>query len=244
MSTSIADRSALTRALRSSNAETDASRLARRLPPLLSIIAGMVDVTGFLTLGHIFTAHITGNLVVTAAAVVRGAGSLNPAQGYAIPVAMFALAAAYIFARATRAHGVLLARRLLVVQFMLLAIVLILSVATHPSLQPDGLWAGVTAMVAVSAMACQYALFRLAIPEAVSTAAMTGNLTNAVLALMDKGFRSVPLIAGDDDRLKKSLYLLLSFLVGCVVATAATQRLDSWAWSLPAALAALAIFWP
>jgi hypothetical protein len=38
-----------------------------RLPPLLSVIAGMVDLTGFFTLGNIFTAHVAGNLVVIAA---------------------------------------------------------------------------------------------------------------------------------------------------------------------------------
>ena len=32
------------------------SRLEERLPPLLSVIAGMVDLTGFFTLGNIFTA--------------------------------------------------------------------------------------------------------------------------------------------------------------------------------------------
>jgi len=37
------------------------------LPPLLSVIAGMVDLTGFF-----FTAHVTGNLVVAAAAGVEG----------------------------------------------------------------------------------------------------------------------------------------------------------------------------
>ena len=65
-------------------------RMEERLPPVLSVIAGMVDLTGFFMLGNIFTAHITGNLVVASAVVVRG-GPLNPAQLLAIPVFMIAL---------------------------------------------------------------------------------------------------------------------------------------------------------
>ena len=53
-------------------------QMEERLPPMLSVIAGMVDLTGFFMLGNIFTAHITGNLVVASALVVRG-GPLNPA---------------------------------------------------------------------------------------------------------------------------------------------------------------------
>jgi Protein of unknown function (DUF1275) len=54
------------------------TRLEDRLPPLLSVIAGMVDLTGFFTLGNIFTAHVTGNLVLATAALVRG-GRVKPA---------------------------------------------------------------------------------------------------------------------------------------------------------------------
>ena len=36
---------------------TELLRLEERLPPLLSVIAGMVDLTGFFTLGNIFTAQ-------------------------------------------------------------------------------------------------------------------------------------------------------------------------------------------
>src|ERR1700741_4201511 len=45
---------------------------ARLLPGLLSVVAGSVDVIGFLLLGGLFTAHITGNLVVLAAHVLTG----------------------------------------------------------------------------------------------------------------------------------------------------------------------------
>ena len=45
----------------------------------------------------------------------------------------------------------------------------------------------------------------------------------------------------DRDRLKRSLYLLIGFLVGCLVAAAAISMLGDWAWSIPTALAAVAI---
>ena len=41
-------------------------RFEEWLPTLLSVIAGMVDLISFLSLG-IFTAHITGNIVVIGA---------------------------------------------------------------------------------------------------------------------------------------------------------------------------------
>jgi hypothetical protein len=62
------------------------------LAPLLRVIAGMVDLTGFLNLGNIFTAHITGNLVIAAATPVRG-GPLDVAQIVAVPVFILSVAA-------------------------------------------------------------------------------------------------------------------------------------------------------
>src|SRR6202790_2414331 len=177
-----------------------------RLPPLLSVIAGMVDLTGFFTLGHIFSAHITGNLVVASAAAVHG-GPFNLAQALAIPVFMLALAVVWLIAQASHRRGASLARLLLLVQFLLLAAVLIFSVVTKPSANPHGLMAGIAVMIAVSAMACQYALMRLAIPGTISTAVMTGNLTNTVLSLMDLLSRDRALLPVDAGRLKRSAQL-------------------------------------
>jgi uncharacterized membrane protein YoaK (UPF0700 family) len=91
-------------------------------------------------------------------------------------------------------------------------------------------------MIAVTSMACQYALLRLTLRVAPSTAVMTGNLTNAVLALMDSSSRK-----SSNQQLKGALQLLIGFFVGCVAAAAAEMYLGDWAWSLPAALAAVAV---
>ena len=218
-------------------------RIEERLPPLLSVIAGMVDLTGFFMLGNIFTAHITGNLVVASAVAVRG-GPLNPAQLLAIPVFIVALALVWLIARFSNRTGPSLVRLLLMVQFLLLASVLAFSVAAKPSSNPHGIPACLAALVAVSAMACQYGLLRLAIPGAISTAVMTGNLTNTVLSIMDTMSRGHPLMSADAGRLKRSLYLLFGFLLGCIVAAMAITTMGEWAWSLPTALAAAAVVRP
>jgi uncharacterized membrane protein YoaK (UPF0700 family) len=227
-------------ALGPANDATALARLEDRLPPLLSIIAGMVDLTGFFTLGNIFTAHVTGNLVLAAAAAVRG-GPLNPAQILAIPVFMLALAAVWLIAWACSRTTSGLVRLLLWVQCLLLTAVFIFCVVTKPSTDPHGLMAGIAAMIAVSAMACQYALFRLALPGAVSTAVMTGNLANSILSLMDLLPNRHHLMNADRQRLIRSLCLLGGFLFGCLVAAAAVSWLADWAWSLPAVLAVAAI---
>ena len=219
--------------------ESELSKMTERLPPLLSVIAGMVDLLGFFTLGS-FTAHVTGNLVVAAAAAVHG-GPWNLAQALAIPVFMLAVAAAWLIARASNRHGVVLTRLLLVIQFVLLLAVLAFSVAAAPSANPHGLMAGIAVMIAVCAMAFQYALLRLALPKAVSTAVMTGNLTNTVLSLMEMLSPQQPLLPVDRGRLKNSLRLLIGFLVGCAVAAAAISVLGDWAWSIPTLLAGFAI---
>ncbi len=102
--------------------------------------------------------------------------------------------------------------------------------------------AGIAVMMAVSAMACQFALFRLALPGGISTAVMTGNLTNTVLALMEMLSHGRPLKTVEDGRLKRSLHPLFGFLMGCIVAAAAVPLLGDWAWSFPVALGCVAVW--
>jgi uncharacterized membrane protein YoaK (UPF0700 family) len=215
------------------------SRSERWLPTLLSVIAGMVDVIGFLSLG-IFTAHVTGNIVVIGALMVRD-DRVNPAQILAVPVFILAVAATWLIAKASGRRGTGLMRPLLLIQFLLITCLLIFSIITKPSTDPHGPMATIAAMIAVSAMGCQFALLRLTLPVAPSTAVMTGNLTNAVLALVDSSSRTEPLMESNSKRLSGALHLLVGFFVGCVLATAGLMYLGDWAWSLPAALAGAAV---
>jgi uncharacterized membrane protein YoaK (UPF0700 family) len=215
-------------------------RFPNRLPPLLSVIAGMVDVTGYLSLGKLFTAHVTGNIVVIAALLVRG-GPPNIAQILAVPMFIVAVAAVWLIAKALDRRGPALARPLLLIQFLLLTCVLIFSVTHDPAANPHGLMAGIAAMIAVSAMACQFALLRLAVRGTPSTAVMTGNLTNTVLSLLDTLWRKEPLMEDAKERLKKTFELLVGFFVGCTAGAAAVSWLGDWAWALPVVLAGAAV---
>jgi len=90
-------------------------------------------------------------------------------------------------------------------------------------------------------LACQFGLLRLAMTGAPSTAVMTGNLTNTVLALLDTLSRAQPLTEGANERLKRTLKLVVGFSAGCVAGAAAVSLLGDWAWSLPVVLAAAAL---
>ena len=70
---------------------------------------------------------------------------------------------------------------------------------------------------------------------------MTGNLTNAVLSLLEVSKGRGALNNDSGDHLRQALRLLVGFLAGCLVAAVAVGFLSDWAWLLPAALAALAI---
>jgi uncharacterized membrane protein YoaK (UPF0700 family) len=215
-------------------------RLGLHLSTLLSIIAGAVDVTGFLNLGNLFPAHVTGNLVMAAALAVRG-GPVNLALVLSIPVFILALAAAWLISIASGQRGPRLVRLLLLVQLLLLTSVLIFSVVTRPSTNPHGLAAGIAGMGAVFAMACQFVLFRLALPGGPTTAVMTSNLTNTVVSLLERLSAASPSGAGVAEQPIRSLHVLIGFVIGCIAGAVAVSLLGDWAWSLPAALAGLAL---
>jgi uncharacterized membrane protein YoaK (UPF0700 family) len=210
----------------------------RLLPAVLAVIAGMVDLTGFLELGNIFTAHITGNLVVLAAVIVRG-GPFRVAQGLAIPAFVLTVAVIWLFARTAAARNSALRQQLLVVQFALLAAVFAFSAVTHPSAEPHGIAAGVAVLIAASAMACQNALLQMTVEGSPSTAVMTGNLVGTAIYLLDALSPNLATRRSAAVRINAVLPLLLGFCLGCLASAVAVSFSSDWSWLLPTALAGL-----
>ena len=143
----------------------------------------MVDVIGYLSL-KLFTAHVTGNIVIIAAQLVYG-GPPRMDQILAVPVFMLAVAGVWIIIQIRNRRGANLARLLLLIQLLLLIVVLVIAVIFHADANPRSFVANLTAMIAVAAMASHYSLMQLAMPGAPSTAVMTGNLTKTVLAFLE-----------------------------------------------------------
>ncbi len=205
---------------------------------ILSVLAGLVDVTGFLSLDHVFTAHITGNLVVMAAQMANG-GPPHVAQLLSIPVFGLTVAVAYLVARRARMTGgrgaLLLAQSFLL--FLVLGLVLRTGKGDSQTLAPSV----AAAMLAVAAMALQNAFVRVSLHQSSTTSTMTGNVASLVIGLTALVWPGPWTRDEAAKKLRNTLPLVLGFFVGCAVGAASVPRLGPWAWSLPALLSLVAI---
>jgi uncharacterized membrane protein YoaK (UPF0700 family) len=157
---------------------------ARLLPTVLSIIAGSVDAIGFLGLGGLFTAHVTGNLVILAAHLASGSGA-PVAPMLSVPVFVAALGLTRLLAGAVERIGFASLRPLLLLQFLLLAGFFVLCASAGPRIGPDTTKAILAGMLGVSAMAVQSALVQISLKGAPSTAVMTTNITRFMMDVGD-----------------------------------------------------------
>jgi uncharacterized membrane protein YoaK (UPF0700 family) len=211
------------------------------LPALLSLIAGSVDAIGFLGLGGLFTAHVTGNLVILAAHLASGeAAAVAPMLS--VPVFMLALGLTRLLAGGLESIGRASFGPLLLLQLLLLAGFLGLCVATGPHVNPDAPIAILAGMLGVSAMAVQNALVQIALKGAPSTAVMTTNITRF---MMDAG----EMLLGHDaaevakarSRAERTWPAILGFAAGCGLGAACEAAIGLTSLALPTGLALLAL---
>jgi uncharacterized membrane protein YoaK (UPF0700 family) len=213
------------------------NRLARTLPFVLSVIAGATDAIGFLGFNGLFTAHITGNLVVAAAHVLAG----NPAilsHILSVPVFMMVLLLTSLIGGAIERRGGPSLQPLLLLQLLMLTAFFLLSVTAGPWRDADAILAVGAAMCGVAAMAVQNALVQIALSDTPSTAVMTTNVTHLTRDL------AAMLVGGDAVRAKsralRTLPVIVGFAIGCGLGAAAEAATHLWSLVLPTALAVVA----
>jgi len=212
------------------------------LPTVLSTTAGAVDVIGFLTLGGLFTAHITGNVVIVAAHYVTGGFSqIGPLL--AVPVFMAVMGLVTLASGAMARAGSSPLRQLLWLQTALLAGFLGIGVGFGRFPDADSSIAIVAGMLGVSAMATQNVLGRLALKGAPSTAVMTTNITQLTvdLATLVRSRGDAGELAKARNRARMTFACVIGFVVGCAAGAVLEVKLGFWALALPVVLSALAV---
>lgn len=218
----------------------DRSLGTKLLPSVLSLTAGSVDAIGFLGLGGLFTAHITGNLVILGAHVVSS-GTAPFAAMLAVPVFMAVLGLTGLLAAGLEAIGLASIRPLLLLQFLLLGGFLGLCVAAGPRIDLDAPTAILAGMLGVSAIAVQNALVQISLTGAPSTTVMTTNLARFMIDIVDVLLgRDSDAVAKARNRAKDTWPPIVGFTVGCGLGAAGEAAIGLWSLALPAGLALLA----
>jgi uncharacterized membrane protein YoaK (UPF0700 family) len=202
---------------------------------------GSVDVIGFLGLDGLFTAHITGNLVVLAAHIVaRGEASL--ALVISVPLFIIVLAATRVLAAGLERGGIPSLGVLLFVQFALLCGFLGTCIAAGPGVSASAPSMILAGMLGVSAMAVQNALVRISLAGAPSTAVLTTNITLLTTDIGEIILGEDPsLIAKARQRVRRTWPAVAGFLFGCALGALCEAAIGLNALVLPASFALVAL---
>ena len=215
----------------------------RGLPFLLSVIAGATDSIGFLGLNGLFTAHITGNIVILAARIIAG----NPAiisYILSVPVFMAVLFLTRLLASGLERAGISTLRPLLLLQLIFLSAFLVFCVAAGPWSDADAILAIIAGMCGVAAMAVQNALVQISLTHSPTTAVMTTNVTHFMLDLGEALAGVDPVAAVKArGRAMRTLPVIVGFTVGCGLGAACEAAVGLWSLALPTGLALLALAW-
>ena len=219
----------------------DESVSARLLVFILSVTAGSTDTIGFLGLGGLFTAHITGNIVVLAAKLVVGEKA-PLSYLIAVPVFVIALTLARLLAAASERLQVSSLVPLLLLQFWLLAGLHVIGLAGGPLLDPNAAVTTVAGMLGVTAMAVQNVLVRTSLRDAPATAVMTTNITVFTIDIGEIWLgHGSSAIAAARDRARRTWPAIIGFLLGCGLGAGCEAGFGLRALALPACLALLAL---
>ena len=211
------------------------------LPAVLSIIAGSVDAISFLGLGGLFTAHVTGNLVVLVAHLATGSRA-PVANILSVPVFVVALGLTRLLSGVLERIGFASLRPLLLLQLLLLVGFLALCASAGARVDPHATRAILAGMFGVSAMAVQNALVQISLKDVPSTAVMTTNITHFMMDIGEVLFgRKLSDVAKARARAMLTWPAIIGFAIGCGLGATCEAAIGLTSLALPVGLAVLAV---
>jgi uncharacterized membrane protein YoaK (UPF0700 family) len=219
----------------------DDSLAIRLLSLVLSIVAGSADVIGFLVLDGLFTAHITGNIVVLAARLV--AGEQAPLSHLlAVPVFMLVLGLTRLLAARLERARMPSLLPLLLLELLLLSSFFAVGLAAGPTANPNAARTVLAGMLGVAAMAVQNALMRISLTGVPSTAVMTTNITAFTMDLGEILLAQDPArVAKARERIRYTGMAIAGFIVGCTIGAACEHIYGLRSLVVPIGFASLAL---
>lgn len=206
---------------------------------ILSWVAGYIDTASFLGLNRLFTAHVTGNLVVAGAELAGATEEAVWVRLAVIPVFIAAVIMTSVIARVRSAR---------LSQLLWLEVVALLGfagigIALIPIGQPrvETLTMFSVGSVGVFAMGVRNALMRESLGTMAQTTVMTGNLTQFVISLTrlylirdyDKTSASTPQEQEIRQVVRKFGSALLGFVFGAVAGAFFMRTIGFWSILLP-----------
>ncbi|OAJ61686.1 hypothetical protein A6V36_23320 [Paraburkholderia ginsengiterrae] len=211
---------------------------------ILAAIAGFVDTLSFVALFGLFTAHVTGNFVLI------GAGIAGFGRGVLLKLIVFpafiggVVVSAMLIRSLSEQHARHGARLLHAVQAVLMFGYCLAGVWATPISQPESLSVTVAGIVGAFAMGMQNAHPKLIKRSSVPSTVMTGNVTQAILDVVDM------LSAGTTESMRATararfatmMPAIVAFAIGAAVGALGYRYAGFWALIAPAcALVVLAL---
>lgn len=204
------------------------------LATLLAAVAGWVDALGFFALAGVFTAHLTGNLVLISEELLQGEGDLVPKllvfPAFTAGVVLSGLAHRALEARGRSSVRVLLLAEAAAVAGFMVAGLLARPIAPH---QVEHGLPLLAILLGAVAMGVQNAQGRLALRQLGSTAVMTTNITQLILDATDLVCAPAPRRLQAARRTHRQLMPVLGFVLAAIAAAFAYGALSFWALLLP-----------
>jgi len=208
---------------------------------LLALVAGFCDTATFIHMGGVFSAHVTGNFVLFAAALAQGIQGDDFLKIVTFPVFVIGVALAILVAgRHARPHRKVI-RILLMIMLLLFAAALLAFVGSYQNadIRLGNIDVLITLLL-VTAMAMQNSIHRFI--EGPMTTVMTGTVMNTTARLMN---RYVLAIEAEPQKAAapgvSPMMMIAAFALGCVIAGFLTVKFGLASIIVPAALLCLVL---